>query len=318
MNALRRTGLLAGLTTGLASGAAAFAAADDPAPAMGRTPDPYLGSWVLSIDGAPAGAVTTVEGCNVGGRVLTHAGPSGASKTLGVVTPARCSFEFGQDMSPQLYAWISDELARTGSPRKLELARVDGKATLYAFELTGTRLSELTLPKVQRTSGAAVLLKATVAPERIRRIKPLGARAAQSAVIGFAPSQVAATLGATPLGVDTIGPFTASVQMAEPLGERRQPASIPGQVELSNLPLRAPDVSAATQLDPWLHSFVVDGHSTDADERALTISLGGGAKTKGVDIVMPKTGFVAGDLAARGDGNRGYELYTESVSVAVR
>ncbi len=33
---------------------------------------------------------------------------------------------------------------------------------------------------------------------------------------------------------------------------------------------------------------------------------------------MPKTGLVAGDLAARGDGNRGYELYTESVSLAVR
>ena len=82
MNALRRTALLAGLITGLASGAAAFAAADDPAPATGTTPDPYLGSWVLSIDGAPAGAVTTVDGCNVGGRVLTHAGIVGEDSKI--------------------------------------------------------------------------------------------------------------------------------------------------------------------------------------------------------------------------------------------
>ena len=84
------------------------------------------------------------------------------------------------------------------------------------------------------------------------------------------------------------------------------------------LPLRAPEASAALQLDPWFQSFVVNGQATSADERKLTLSLGTGPKGKSLDIVMPATGLVAGDLAPRADGNRSYELYTESASLAPR
>jgi hypothetical protein len=308
MNALRRTALLAVLITGLASGAAAFGAADDPPAAPPKTPDPYLGAWMLAIDGEPVGPVTTVEGCSLR-RELTPVAPSPelpADKAVGKISVERCSFEFGQGMSERFTGWLSTSHDQPGE--RLALIRSDLPKP-YVLELNGAELTELSVPAVKRSSATAVLLRAEVRAKSLRRIDdaaPLPARR----LTPFSPSLVSASLDGAPFEIDALGPWTVKwpVEEAGFFQRHRVP-------QIGHLRMRVPEFAAHRQIDPWFQASMVDGHTGAASTRELKLTFPG-SKGSGFEFTLSESGLVGGDLAQRADGNRSYELYTERVSVA--
>lgn len=307
---MRRTALLAGLVTAIVGGAATFAAADTAPTATDPPPDPYLGSWVLMIDGDYAGPVASVDDCNLRARVVSGrpAGDGFALKHVVHAASAPCTIEVGLGMSRAFNGWLSRSLANDESPRTMQLVRTDSNP--YALELGQARLASVALPKIDRASTNPAFLKIGLAAETLQRTSAPSVNAGPAR--GYAPALVAVDIGGVRTNVATLGPWKTEVTNA-PVGELREDSQ--RIVDVGNLPLRVPEKDAALKLAPWLQSFLVEGNTTTADERSVMVSLTDG-KTENLELRFDYAGLAEGDLTARADGSRSYTLYAERVAAA--
>jgi hypothetical protein len=309
VNPLRRIALITGLAATLTTGAALAATGDTATKTP--APDPYLGSWSLSIDGNPAGPVTNVDGCRLRAQVveyktLVHGGEMRIEKTAAGVAPEPCSFQFGQGMSAPFYGWLNSALSTTGTSHAVTLTRIDGGKAAYALELTGATVAELTLPKVDRAVPAGILVSVSVGAQSIRRVAAKGTDQPQP-VQPFPAGAASVALGGVPVDTATLGAWTAESSATTAPGV----APIQGRTKLGDVELRVPEAQALSLMDPWMQGFLVDGKT--ADERPLTITLRGG--TGALELAFGSAGLAAGDLGTRADGDRTYSLYVERLSL---
>jgi hypothetical protein len=260
-----------------------------------------------------------VDGCQAAGTVVVDrtGQDSVPHKQLGAAAPTPCTVEFGLGMTPSFNAWLSDSIAGDPGHHDLQLVRVDGKAG-YQLELLDGAFAALTLPKVDRAAVSPAYLKLTLTAEALRRtpLSSLPREAAITPARGLTPASLDVLLNGTRLDATSVGPWT--IQRAEPGGEQRDYMDSAGRLEVGDVPLRAPEARAATIIDPWLQPFLVQGQSSDADERSLVVGLGDGGKASRFELKFDRTGPSTGDLAPRADGTRNYSLYAEQVTIAAR
>jgi hypothetical protein len=282
------------------SGGAAVAATDTPAP--GPAPDPLLGAWALTVDGALAGPVASVDGCGLAAAVTT----AGQTKQVAGVAPETCTIEVGTNLDKSFYQWLNDSLAGKAAPHAVQLIRVDNNAG-YALALTNATVRSFALPKLDRGSAEGKFFSVTLAAEALRRV-PGVVKTALPAPRPFAAGKFKLLVGGQYVDAATVGPWTASVPLGD-VGETRLPvASAPAR--LGELPLRVAEASALSTLAPWVQAFLVDGQSGDDSELPLTLAF-----DSGLQLALERTGPSRGDLVARADGNRAYSLYSERATL---
>jgi hypothetical protein len=305
--AMRRIALLAGITATLAGGAAAFAAAPDPAAPGAAPADPYQGSWALTMDGAPAGPIARVDGCSLQGQVAVDR--TGDKHVTGVA-PEPCTIEFGAGMSAEFKALLNDAIAGHGTRHDLQIIRADAQGG-YAFDLTHASIASVTVPKLDRASREAVLLKVTLKAERVRR---LAATAPPMRLITRNPDPrtLALQVDGQPVQATSAGPWTIDIKPQDQIGETREYAPGTSEVEIGDLPIRVPEAdrkSPDTALVPWADATLNKGA---ADERPVTVSIAG------LTLTLDHAGIARADLAPRADGARSYDLYSEHAVIDLR
>jgi hypothetical protein len=309
--AMRRIALIAGVTATLAGGAAALAAAPDPAAPGAAPADPYLGSWALTLDGAPAGPLARVDGCSLQAQILT--GRSGGdltpTKYVAGVQPEPCTIEFGGGMSPQFTTLLKDAAAgRAATPHRIQIVRTDPEGG-YAFDLTNASIASITVPKLDRASSTPVYVKATLKAQLVRRVAATGRGKAIAAPRGLDPRMLALQVGGQPLRATSAGPWTLKVKAADEVGDTRDYARPPAEVDVSDLPVRVAEADRKAfdaVLDPWVDA-TLNRHVQD--ERAVTLSAGSFV------LSLDHAGIARADLAARADGARSYDLYSERATI---
>jgi hypothetical protein len=306
---MRRIALLAGVTATLAGGAVALAAAPDPAAPDAAPADPYLGSWTLTLDGQPAGPIARVDGCSLKAQVVLDqsGGQNPGAKHVAGVEPQPCTIEFGAGMSPAFQTLLKQAIDGQVSRHKLQIVRTDPQGGGYAFELTNGSIASLTMPKLDRASTTPAYLKATLKAEAIRRV---AARIkAPAAARGLDPQTLALSVDGQPLHVNSVGPWTVNIKPGDPIGVARDYAAAPADVELGDLPIRMPEADRKAfeaVLDPWVDATLNKGV---ADERAVSVSAGG------ITLALDHAGIARADLAARADGARSFDLYSEHAAI---
>jgi hypothetical protein len=308
--AMRRIALIAGVTATLAGGAAALAAAPDPAAPTTAPPDPYLGSWALTMDGAPAGPYARVDGCSLQAKIVLDqsGGQNPTGKHVAGVAPEPCTIEFGGGMSSEFRTLLSDAVGGNVTPHKLQIVRTDPQGG-YAFDLTGATIASVTVPKLDRASTTPVYIKATLKAEQIRRVAASGRTKGLTASLPLDPRTLAFAVGGQPLRVNSVGPWTVNLASPDSVGELRDYRNLPTEVELGDLPIRMPEADRKAfdaVLDPWVDATLTKGV---ADERPVTVSAAD------FTLTLDHAGIARADLAARADGARSYDLYSERAAI---
>jgi hypothetical protein len=307
---MRRIALFAGLTATLAGGAAALAAAPDPAAPGTAPPDPYLGSWALTLDGAPAGPVARVDGCSLQAQVVAER--SGSVRITGKhvigVAPEPCTIEIGGGTSAALRTMLNDAVAGNAAPHKVQIVRTDPGGG-YALDLTNASIAAVTVPKLDRASSAPVYLKVTLTAERVQRLAAGARTKALPAPRGLDPRLLTVQVDGLPVRATSVGPWTVNLKAQDPIGEARDYVRSVSEVELGDLPIRVPEADRKAfdaVLDPWVDATLNKGVE---DERAVAVSVGTFALT------LDHAGIARADLAARADGASSYDLYSEHATV---
>jgi hypothetical protein len=305
---LRRIVLMAGLLTTLAGGSAALAAPGDPAAPDAAPADPYLGSWSLNIDGESVGPVAQVDGCSLQARVDT------TGSHVADVAPEPCSFDAGAGMNPAFYTLINDAIAGRGVAHDIQLVRTDAR-TGYGLALDHATVAAVTLPKVDRASTEPVFLKVSLGAEVLRRVA-VPAPATRQLARGFNPAGLEVQVAGASLGARSAGPWTATIQPADTVGQMRDYTGAPPVVKLGTLAVRVPE--PAKPMDAWVQSGLIQGRK---DQRPVTVALPGlgvaaAAGVAPLQLSFESAGLARADLAARADGNRSYDLFADSASIA--
>jgi hypothetical protein len=303
---MRRLSLLTALVLTLAGGTAALAAPEASAPA--QAPDPLLGTWALTVDGAVAGPVASIDGCGLGGEVVN--GPAG-KKNVTPIAPESCKLQVGANMSKPFYQWVNDSFAGLGRLHNIQLVRVDGG---YALNLTNAIMTSVSLPKLDHASKDPAWMTVTIGGDSLRRAPaPLTKVPAPQAFInGLFDVQ----LGKDRLDLSSLGPWTATARGADTTGSDRLPVRS-GPMEIGDLSVRVPDLAAPKLIEPWFQSFL-SGNTGDENERPLVLSLTDPTGRVLLQLSLAQTGLSRGDLVPRADGTRSYSLYSEAATLVVR
>ena len=298
---MRRIAIVAATIAAIAGGSAAFAGTSTEAPAPVR--DPYLGAWALVMDGEVAGPLATVDGCGIAADIVA----SRPGKHVGPTHAEQCSLEIGSNMSPRFVQWLNDSLAGRARQTRMQIVRTDARS---AFELDGALLASFSVPKLDAGSVNGAYMTLTIAAESIRYVPS----SAKLRVDRPTPvTKFGLQVGAQRVPLASVGPWTAEVQPAQAIIERGGQEPLPlGGAELSLLPLRVPEASAVTTMDPWLQSFLVQGKSGQEFEQPASLSL------DGLALSFDRTGPARGDLAPRADNARTYSLYMERAAIGIR
>jgi hypothetical protein len=262
------------------------------------------------IDGAYAGPLATVDGCQLEAPVIQHATTD--AKHVGAAAPAPCSIEVGAGMSAAYHSWLNASLAGAGQPRTLQLVRLDGA---HAFELVDAQIAALTLPQVDRAALVPVFLELDLLAAQVRAIKaPATGKEALLPARGYPAASLDVQLAGVKLDATSAGPFTVELAREHNTTGLDRDYRAAAAPKLGELPLRVSE-RAIAPIDSWAQSFLVKGTAGDADERPAIVALSDG-KYGRFELRLDRTGPFKADLAPRGDGSRAYALYAESVATA--
>jgi hypothetical protein len=129
---------------------------------------------------------------------------------------------------------------------------------------------------------------------------------------GLDPRTLGLQVDGQSLRASSVGPWTVSLKPEALIGEARDYAPAAFDVELGDLPIRVPEADHKAfdaVLDPWV-DMTVNKH--EVDERPVTVSM------LGFTLALDHAGIARADLAARADGARSYDLYSEHAVIDLR
>jgi hypothetical protein len=233
------------------------------------------GNFALELDGKDAGPLRSASGGEAYADVVAE--PTGrsyyAKKHVANVhwTPLRLSV--GAGMDAKLKDWIAGTL--TGEYLRKDGAVVERDAsgtTKGRRSFTNAVITEVTFPALDGASKEAAFFEVALAPESVTDAKASGKAGAAAKQKVWLASSFRIEIGGLPCNrVAKVDPFTIRQTVAEaPAGGRR--VRTPTTVEFPNLTVTfsAADVAKWSE---WFDSFVLKGQSTDADEKAGTITF---------------------------------------------
>jgi hypothetical protein len=241
--------------------------------------DSTLTSWrfALELDGQVAGTVISAAGGYGTADVVTETIGDGpvADKHLGSLRYADVEIACASDTAPYLTGWLTETLNGKYARRNGALLKLDQYSkTVQRLEFTNALLAEVAFPGLDAASTAPARLAARLAPEYTRRAggdgrTVSGGRAQQWTTANFR----LAIDGLDCNRVTRIERLAVRTTLTdEEDAEGRAVVKKPTGVEIPNLVVTLPE-SAAQSFFAWHEDFVINGNSSEPNERSGTLEL---------------------------------------------
>ncbi len=232
----------------------------------------------LTLDGASAGVVRSVEGgAAVGNVVVAGAGPDNiAKKHIGAIVYEDLSFEVGLDTKPVM-DWITSTWNGANARKSGSIQLADHGGTVRSErQFTDALLIGTTFPALDAGSKEAGVLTVTIAAESVREKAASGTiqGAGSKAQKRWIASNFRLILGDLDVSrVARIGSFTVAHKPSEnAVGEMRDYEKQPGALVFPNLKVTLSEMTSASWAQ-WHKDFLVDGKNDDAQEKNGAIVL---------------------------------------------
>lgn len=292
------------------------------------------GSFMLSLDGQPAGFVQSFEGGMARGAVATQAGGTSllTKKAIASVVyePIKFRAPVGS-MSPQFWSLLGGMLSGDHKRMNGEIAVADfSGAVQRRVVFQNALVSELNIPALDGASKEMAYVDVTLAPEHTSMQEGGGAKVGTELM---KTAQKRSLLANFRLSIDGLEQACKRVSKVEALvvkqsvqtdaiGSEREFMRAPGKIEIPNLVFTVP-VADAAELQKWHKDFVIDGNNGDDKERGgtlelLTPDLASSLlvlkfSNLGIFALSPVAAAAGSDAVARMQA----ELYCESLSLEV-
>jgi hypothetical protein len=235
--------------------------------------------YVIELDGVRVGIASWVEGGEpVGTVVATSLGPANVQKkhvTTIKWTPIKVTL--GMGMGSPLFDWIKAFLGRQDTKKNGAIIVFDaaGRPRSRVDWLSGS-ITEVAFPAPDATDRAEGQLVVTIQPQRTTQRD-----AAHEARLAAPPKTRPWLLSNFRIAIDNIASDTRRVSRIESIvvrrsiteyrdGASREVSIILGPQQVTDVILTLPD-GQANECARWADDFLVQGHSSDADERNATI-----------------------------------------------
>ena len=235
-----------------------------------------VSSTTLAIDGALAARLLSWEGGDFRSSVVVQPSTTGSSPTKSPGAPfcAPLVVQVAFPPPPALVKWIN-ELCASQSPRR-KLVLTDYNATgvaIEAFEAIGAMLTEVTFPAFDATTAPIGPMRLVFSAEQSRVTTPGGSSGGLAAGPTSASTFSLAVDGLDASATMRIEPITVTMASgSSATGATRTYATTTGSTEFSNLRVQTSAAKADTW-KTWLTDFVVNGRSTDANEKRGSVRL---------------------------------------------
>ncbi len=281
----------------------------------------------LELDGAPVGWLSSVEGGGASAEITDVAFGSVVNKHVALPKYDDFIIETGPGGSTPLQEWLEGFVGGL-APRK------DGSIVVADFNLRERQradfgealITELSFPSLDAASKDPGLITVKITPYISRFKKGSGATVkaptkAQQKL--WLPSNFRLDIpGLECKRVSKIDAFTIK-QSLHDVGDVRDYLKEPGKIEYPNLKLRIPQIDLDSWL-AWYESFLVNGESTDQNEKSGTLTLLGAnlqsevgrieLKNIGLARLTPFVGKDQSDAVAYFE----VELYVESMTLDLK
>lgn len=232
------------------------------------------GRYMMVLDGVQCGFVKSIDGGNITADVVTEPAAAGpfANKRLGTVRvePFRIGADFS--MNGKLFSWLAGAAAGGGKRQDGVIIACDYDYNAKSQrEFSEALITEIGFPACDAASKEAGVLTVAFQPQTMRVGKGSGKvsfAAKNAAQRLWLPSNFRLEIdGLDCTKVNTIDAFRWKQGLqADELGNARDMSKEPGMVEVPNLNVTFPEVSAQTWT-AWHEDFVIKGNNDDGQEK---------------------------------------------------
>jgi tail tube protein gp19 len=272
-----------------------------------------LGPWQLQLNGANAGPLKSVSGCEVSAAVVSVAG---GGKRAGQVKYGSCRVQFGLSMTPAFYKWIGDALGKSPAPAAMNLLQADANGKVATnVELVDARLSGFSTPALDGGSQDLVLFTADLVAGAIRK-GPLGG-SLSGGLSQKASSATAANFRVTIPGVDAkrvakVGSWSFEVPYeSSSVGADKIVTAAAGPPKLGDLQLEVSEGFVA-DFDAMLQDLISgQGQKTTAKVELLNTAM-----TATVFMLSLDGVGMDGGVHYATDNRRAYSFYADGATIA--
>jgi hypothetical protein len=268
----------------------------------------------LDLDGQFVGFVESAAGGEPYADVVVEPvdGDRVAHKHIGAVHYEPIVIEVGRDMDEAFFKWIGEALAGSPKPKNGRVRLFDYSGSERdALEFNEANITQLELPKLDKSSSAPARLTVTIVPAETRRV-PAAAAAAL-------PARKTTRLSVHNFTVEISG-FQSASQFVSAVDAIVVTCGPPVDIALITITVAANHVA---DFRKWFEEFVLNGQNADGDERSATITLLDPTLKDSLVIVgLEHVGIVRITEANESSGSTSIqrvaiELYCETMSLTV-
>jgi phage tail-like protein len=234
--------------------------------------------YILKLDNIEVGFLRSFEGGHVTAEVIHEAaGPSYfIKKHIGPPRYEPIILEFGLNMNAPIYNWIRASLEMNYLRKNGSIVTLDyNLKPVSEIEFFDALITEVGFPASDASSKDAAYLTVKIQPE-ITRTKTASGKI--SSKLNTKQKQWLASNFRLMLdGIDAtkvirIGAFTVKQSfMQDDIGDARDYLKEPGRIDFPNLTVTF-SAGASGSWEEWFNSFVIQGKSTDNDEKSGSIT----------------------------------------------
>ena len=269
----------------------------------------------LELGGVFVGYVESLAGGEPYADVVIEpaGGDNIARKHLGAVHYEPIVIEVGRDLDEAFFKWAGDALVGSSKPKDGRVRFFDYAGTERdSLEFSEASITKIELPQLSGSSHASARLTVTIAPTKTRRVQPAGGSVAPIA-------KKASKLLAGNFTVEISGCQSASqfVSAVDAISVSCTPA-----VDISLITMTVA-ASHAADFRKWFEEFVLNGQSSNENERSAKINLCDPTlKNNLLTVGLEHVGIVRLTEANESTGSTtiqrvAIELYCEMMSLSV-
>lgn len=239
------------------------------------------GHFMLELDGTSVGFVSAVEGGLPFGDVVKEPGEEFfVKKRIGDASYRDIRLEFGPDMDPSFYNWISTVLQ--GQEVRLNGAIVAANFNFDAIsrlEFQGALITEVTFPALDGSSKEPAKMSIVLTPKSTSLNRKVSGKVASKS----SKAQKRWLSSGFRLSIDGLTAATARVTKIDALtiklgvvggggeGEGGDALKMPAQIDFPNLVVTVSE--PADQIHDWFNDFVIQANSDDSQEKSGTLDF---------------------------------------------
>ena len=271
------------------------------------------GKFLLELDGSFAGWLSSFEGGNAVGEVVTEPSAEGSvqKKHIGNVKYEDISVQLGFSMVKGVYDWIKATLDHKYQRKNGAIVSTDYKMQEKTrLEFFDAQLSEIGFPACDASSKDPAYLSLKFSPEYTRRkagdgsqvIAPIDSKHQKQ----WLPANFRLSIGGleqATLKASKVEALTIKQTVAQGvIGDNRDLIREPGKVEFPNLKITLPE-SHASSFYAWHEDFVVKGNNSDNQEKTAVLEFL--SPTQKVMLALEFKGLGVFKMApVKGEGNQ--------------